>query len=63
MAAENAQERSPSERRKAGGRAKGGNQRSGSNPEKVERSPKDVTGINPRDMEPIDPRMPYIPPA
>lgn len=26
-------------------------------------APKDVTGINPEKMEPIDPRMVYIPPA
>ncbi|HWQ32029.1 MAG TPA: hypothetical protein VNQ79_04035 [Blastocatellia bacterium] len=26
-------------------------------------TPRDVTGINPDKMEPIDPRSPYLPPA
>ena len=29
----------------------------------TDRSPKDVTHINPDDMKPILPEMPYIPPA
>jgi hypothetical protein len=29
----------------------------------AETTPEDVTGINPEDMKPIDPRMVYIPPA
>jgi hypothetical protein len=29
----------------------------------TDRSPKSVTKINPEDMEPILPEMPYIPPA
>jgi hypothetical protein len=29
----------------------------------TDRSPEDVTSINPRDMEPILPEMPYLPPA
>ena len=29
----------------------------------TDRSPADVTSINPDDMEPILPEMPYIPPA
>ena len=29
----------------------------------TDRSPKDVTAINPDDMKPILPEMPYIPPA
>ena len=62
MTAEKAEERSSSQGKQSGGRTKGGKLRSGSNPEQVERSPKDVTGINPRDMEPIDPQSPYLPP-
>jgi hypothetical protein len=30
---------------------------------RAETTPQDVTGINPENMEPIDPRMVYIPPA
>ena len=30
---------------------------------KTDRSPSDVTKINPEDMKPILPEMPYIPPA
>lgn len=29
----------------------------------AETTPRDVTGINPEKMKPIDPRMVYIPPA
>ena len=29
----------------------------------TDRSPKNVTSINPEDMKPILPEMPYIPPA
>jgi hypothetical protein len=29
----------------------------------AETTPEDVTGINPENMKPIDPRMVYIPPA
>ena len=29
----------------------------------TDRSPEDVTSINPEDMKPILPEMPYIPPA
>jgi len=31
--------------------------------ERAETTPRDVTGINPDKMWPIDPRMVYIPPA
>jgi hypothetical protein len=37
--------------------------RSGSIHVSTERSPSDVTSINPDDMKPILPEMPYIPPA
>jgi hypothetical protein len=30
---------------------------------RTDRSPEDVTRINPKDMRPILPEMPYIPPA
>jgi len=30
---------------------------------RADTTPRDVTGINPEKMEPIDPRMVYIPPA
>jgi hypothetical protein len=30
---------------------------------RAETTPEDVTGINPENMKPIDPRMVYIPPA
>jgi hypothetical protein len=30
---------------------------------RTDRSPKSVTSINPEDMKPILPEMPYIPPA
>lgn len=33
------------------------------NPMKAFRTARDSTSINPEDMEPIDPRMPYLPPA
>lgn len=62
MAIETPEERSPAHRRGGDGKARGGSRGSGSASEKPERTPKDVTGINPRDMQPIDPRMPYIPP-
>jgi hypothetical protein len=29
----------------------------------AETTPRDITGINPDEMKPIDPRMVYIPPA
>jgi hypothetical protein len=29
----------------------------------AETTPRDITGINPDEMKPIDPRMIYIPPA
>lgn len=62
MRAQKSEERSQARRSRTGGKDPSANLRSGSREEKVERSPKDVTGINPRDMAPIDPRMPYIPP-
>ncbi|MPZ77319.1 MAG: hypothetical protein GEU77_12425 [Deltaproteobacteria bacterium] len=62
MTAEKAAERSSSQDKQGGGRTKGGKLRSRSRSEQVEHSPKDVTGINPRDMEPIDPQSPYLPP-
>ena len=33
------------------------------NPMKAFRTGRDSTSINPEDMEPIDPRMPFFPPA
>ncbi|MGH7823591.1 MAG: hypothetical protein ACREQ7_00205 [Candidatus Binatia bacterium] len=62
MAAEKAEERSPSKRSQTGGRAQNSNLRSGSRPERLEHHPRDVTGINPEAMRPIDPKSPYIPP-
>jgi len=32
-------------------------------PMKAMRTGRDSTSINPEDMEPIDPRMPFLPPA